>query len=366
MIFCKILIINILKIILNKILRSVKLPYLAFQRIFCLVFLLSSYTAKTQTSQPDSTQAQVKFLSLEPAPHFDKRRFWAVTGTGAAVYSGLSVALWQAWYKNYPLTRFHAFNDFGEWEHMDKSGHFFSAWTGSSYAFDGARWTGMNRRQAMWTGAGVGLGVMTTFEVMDGFSEEWGFSFADMCFNTGGAALFVGQELAWQEQRIQMKVSGIRPGYPTEPLYASDGTTITTLDERAAGLYGTTFFHVLLKDYNALTTWASVNVRSFLPNKETSKFPAWLNLAFGYGADNLYGGFENKWETADGAIFELDPQRYPRYRQYYLSLDVDWTRVPTKKRWVRLAFRAINYLKIPAPAFEVNTLGKTRFHFLHW
>ena len=218
----------------------------------------------------------------------------------------------------------------------------------------------------MWTGAGVGLGVMTTFEVMDGFSEEWGFSFADMCFNTGGVALFVGQELAWQEQRIQMKVSGIRPGYPTEPLYASDGTTITTLDERAAGLYGTTFFHVLLKDYNALTTWASVNVRSFLPNKETSKFPAWLNLAFGYGADNLYGGFENKWETADGAIFELDPQRYPRYRQYYLSLDVDWTRVPTKKRWVRLAFRAINYLKIPAPAFEVNTLGKTRFHFLHW
>ncbi len=332
---------------------------------FLLAFGLAN-SVKAQTATTDSIRTAVPFLSLQPAPHFDKKRFWAVTGTGAAVYTGLSVALWQAWYKNYPLNHFHGFNDWGEWEHMDKSGHFFSTWTGCSYAFDGARWTGMSRRHAMWTAVGVGMGIMTTFETMDGFSSEWGFSLPDMAFNTGGAALFVGQELAWQEQRIQMKVSGIRPGYPKQPLYSTDGSTVTTLDERASGLYGTTFFHVLLKDYNALTTWASVNVHSFLPNKKESKFPAWLNVAFGYGANNLYGGYENKWETEDGVVFELDPDRYPRYRQYYLSLDVDWTRIPTRHRWLKLSLRALNFLKVPAPAFEMTSLGKARFHYLHW
>lgn len=328
-------------------------------------YCLASLDASSKVAL-DSLPGSVKFFSFEPAPHFDKKRFWAVTGTGAAVYSGLSVALWQAWYQDYPLTKFHPFNDMGEWEHMDKAGHVFSTWTGCSYAFDGARWTGMTRRQALWSSVGVGMGIMTTIEVMDGFSEQWGFSFADMAFNTAGAGLFITQELLWQEQRIQLKVSGIRPGYSQQPLYSSDGSLVTTLDERAAGLYGTTFFHVLLKDYNALTTWASVNVHSFLPQKNGSKFPVWLNLAVGYGADNLYGGFENKWETEDGAVFELDPQRYPRYRQYYLSLDVDWTKIPTRHRWLKTTLRALNFLKLPAPALELNTLGKGHFHYLHW
>ena len=30
---------------------------------------------------------------------------------------------------------------------------------------------------------GVGVGVMSTIEVMDGFSEEWGFSLGDIGFN---------------------------------------------------------------------------------------------------------------------------------------------------------------------------------------
>ncbi|MCF8244359.1 MAG: YfiM family protein [Saprospiraceae bacterium] len=341
------------------------LTLLGFLEIFLFVLCLPA-TSNAQAPQPDSIIQTIKFLSLQPAPQFDKRRFWAVTGTGAAVYSGLSVALWKAWYKDYPLTKFHPFNDWGEWEHMDKSGHFFSTWTGCSYAFDGARWTGMSRRHAMWTSVGVGMGIMTTFEVMDGFSEEWGFSFADMAFNTMGAGLFIGQEIAWQEQRIQLKVSGIRPGYSQQPLYSEDGSQVTTLDERAAGLYGTTLFHVLLKDYNALTTWASVNVHSFLPNKKASKFPAWLNVAVGYGAGNLYGGYENKWVTEDGVVFELDPERYPRYRQYYLSLDVDWTRIPTRHRWLKVSLRALNFLKVPAPVLEFNSLGKAHFHYLHW
>ncbi|MCU0346657.1 MAG: YfiM family protein [Saprospiraceae bacterium] len=333
------------------------------------VFFLSlAYCCSTsaQSSLQDTLASIPKLLSLEPAPNFDKKRFWAMAGTGTAAYAGLSTALWSAWYKDYPLTKFHGFDDLDEWNQMDKAGHFFSTWMACNYAFEGARWTGMSRRSALWTSVGVGLGILSTIEVMDGFSEEWGFSSYDMGFNLAGAGLFAGQELAWQEQRIQLKVSGIRPGYPQEPLYSADGTVITTLDQRAAGLYGTTFFSVLLKDYNALTVWSSVNIHSFLPNKSESKFPKWLNLALGYGAGNMYGGVENKWESEDGVVFELDPVRYPRYRQCYLSLDVDWTRIPTRHRWLRAVLKSLNFLKMPAPAFELNSLGKARFHYLHW
>ncbi|MBI5914965.1 MAG: DUF2279 domain-containing protein [Bacteroidetes bacterium] len=338
----------------------------AWRLLFLLFACGLTAEGSGQTAAPDTLVPQVKFLSLQPAPTFHRQRFWATAGTGTAVYGGLSVALWNAWYKDYPLTGFHTFNDWGEWNDMDKAGHLFSAWTGCHYAFRGARWTGMGRRSAMWTAAGVGMGIMATMEVMDGFSEQYGFSWGDIGFNTLGVALFVSQEVLWQEQRIQMKISCVRPGYPEEPLYSVDGSRSTTLDKRAAGLYGTNFFNLLIKDYNAITEWCSVNVHSFLKNRESSKFPAWLNVAVGYGAGNIYGGFENKWTAADGTVFEPDPDRYPRYRQFYLSPDVDWSKIPTRHKWLKFTLGLFNFLKFPAPAFEMNTLGKAKFHYLHW
>lgn len=341
---------------------------MALKTTFPTVLLLFLVAQACRAQSSDSLQAgdKARFFSIQPARSFQKDRFWATAGTGAAVYTGLSVALWKAWYQDYPLTDFHFFNDLGEWNDIDKSGHLFSAYTGCTYSFRGARWTGMSRRQAMWASAGIGMGIMLTFETMDGFSQEWGFSLGDLGFNTAGVGLFIGQEMLWKEQRIVMKLSGHRPDYPTAPLHSADGNALTSLDQRAAELYGTSPFHVLLKDYNAITVWSSFNLRSFLRNQPSSRFPAWLNLAVGYGAENLYGGDDNIWETENGATFSVDPQRYPRYRQFFLSPDIDWTKVPTRHKWLKFTLGLFNWLKLPAPAFELNTLGKTKFHYLHW
>lgn len=340
-----------------------------FRFALFLFFFLFAKLLPAQSPRLDSTGTvtakNIRFLSLEPAPTLHKSRFWVTAGAGTAIYGSMSAALWSAWYKDYPLTRFHLFNDWGEWKDMDKAGHLFSTHLICSYTFQGAHWTGMNRRSAMWTAAGVGMGIMATVEVMDGFSEEWGFSLGDLGFNTLGMGLFVSQELFWQEQRISMKVSGVRPHYSKEPLFSTDGQQVTTLDERAAGLYGTNFFHVILKDYNALTVWSSVNLYSFTKGKGT-KLPPWLNVAIGYGAGNVYGGFENKWTADGGTVFSLNPEMYPRYRQFYLSPDVDWRKIPVKQKWLKFTLGLFNWLKFPAPALEVNTLGKMKFHYLHW
>lgn len=338
----------------------------------CTAFLLVLFFTASVFSQPSGaesmadTTAQVNFFSFKPAPYFHKGRFWVSAGSGAAIYAGISVSLWNIWYKDYPLSGFHTFNDWGEWNDMDKAGHLFSAYIESNYVFKGALWTGIKRRPAMWTAMAVGTGLQATIEVMDGFSEAWGFSLGDIGFNTLGVSLFAAQELLWEEQRIIMKVSSSRPDYSTEPVFSTDGAQMTTLKERADELYGASFSQVLFKDYNAMTIWSSVNIRSFLKNKQTTKVPGWLNLAVGYGAGNIYGGFSNTWTTEDGATFAVDPARHARYRRFLLSPDIDWSKIQTRHKWLKFSLSLLNWIKVPSPALEWKTSGGLKFHSFYY
>ena len=45
-------------------------------------------------------------------------------GTTTLSYFGL----YNLWYKNYPQTSFHFFNDIEEWNYMDKAGHIYSSY----------------------------------------------------------------------------------------------------------------------------------------------------------------------------------------------------------------------------------------------
>jgi len=309
-------------------------------------------------------QADVKSGFFVPSDSLNPSRFRICLGAGAAIYSGASVGLYHAWYKDFELTRFHLFNDWNEWRHMDKAGHFFTTHMESNLVFQGALWTGMNRKKAAWAGFGVGMLLQSTIEVMDGFSAKWGFSLSDMGFNLLGGGLFLSQELFWEEQRFLAKTSYTEPKYSNEPIFASSGTGTTTLAERARELYGVSYAERFLKGYNGLTLWLSANPASFKQSKN-SKWPVWLNIAAGYGAENLYGGFENKWGS-DIGFFEADSQLHPRYSQYYLSLDVDFSRIPTRKPWLKTLFRTINWLKVPAPALEFQSRGKFKLHPLMW
>jgi uncharacterized protein YfiM (DUF2279 family) len=303
---------------------------------------------------------------LENPDTLNKKRLYISAGSGLAIYSGFSIALWNSWYKQSELSGFHTFDDAKEWNQMDKAGHFYTAWLESHYSFQGAKWTGMKRKNALIVGAAVGIGLQTTIEVMDGFSADWGFSWSDMAANGLGTAFWLTQELIWEEQRIKMKFSASPQSYSTAPISSVDGGSTTSLNERAIELYGDSFGTSVFKDYNAQTTWVSANIYSFLPNKKTSNFPKWLNIAAGYGSGNLYGGFENEWETDDETKYILSDDLYPRYRQFYLSLDIELTKIPTKSRFLKTLFGVVNWIKIPAPTLELNTLGKVEFHPVYW
>ncbi len=323
--------------------------------LFCL--LLFSFSAFAQ-------QEKIPLISLHMPDTLHKKRFWVSAGAGAAIYGGFSIALWNFWYAEYENTSFQFFDDRGEWENMDKAGHMFTTYNEARWLYNGARWTGIKRRKAAWTGAAIAFGLQMTIEVMDGFSEKWGFSLADVGYNTLGAGLFVGQEYLWEEQRIIMKVSSNRVNHPDVPVRSLDGGTSVTLAERADDLYGETWAQQFLKDYNGQTIWLSANIHSFLPNKKTSKFPKWLNVAVGYGAENMYAGYGYDFEDEAGNAYRVNAAQFPRYNQAYLSLDIDLTRIPTKSRLLQTIFGVVNFIKIPAPTLEYSRVEGLRFYGL--
>ena len=246
----------------------------------------------------------------------------------AIVYSASLVGLNKLWYQDYAQSFFHTFNDNKEWLQVDKVGHFYSTYTLSKLSYELYPRNGeMVNKQALLYSGGSAFVFLTTIELFDGFSEEWGFSWGDFLANSGGISLFVGQELLFQKQIVQIKYSYQNTGYrKLRP---------NTLGENT--LQGA------FKDYNGQTYWASFNLHSI---SERVK-PNWLNIAVGYGGNQML--FANEGENNK---VELYPER-----QYYISLDVDFSQFKTNKKWLEWCFKIANCIKVPAPAirFSKNT-----------
>jgi Predicted periplasmic lipoprotein (DUF2279) len=322
-------------------------------------FLVNTFCATALFAQTTADSSVAKRSFFAPSDSLNTKRLTYLIGGGGLAYAGTVVVLNEVWYAQYAKSRFHYFDDQGEWLQMDKAGHVITAYQEARWSFGAFRWAGMPRRKAAWYAAGVGLLFQTTLETLDGFSDAWGWSWTDMAANTLGSVGFAAQETIWGEQRIAIKVSNTPISYPNTPIRSTDGSTTSSLRERTNELYGSTYPQTFLKDYNATSIWLSFNVRSFWQN---APVPAWLNVALGYSAQNLYGAESNSWTNAAGQRFEASPIEFPRYRQYLLSLDIDLTRIKVKNRFLRTVLSGFNFIKIPAPVLEFNSLGKFEFH----
>lgn len=337
------------------------MPHISLRALLAICLAIAAASAAMAQAP-----ARERLAFLQPADSLHRGRLWTSIGTGTAVYAGFSIALYNTWYRQYELTSLHSFDDSREWLQMDKGGHILTAYLESRIAFQGARWVGIRERPAIAVGVGVGTLLQTTLELMDGFSAEWGFSWSDVAANTVGVGVMASQQYLWHEQRITMKASTSLAPRSRQAITSIDGLVTTTLEQRATELYGNNFAEVFLKDYNNMTIWASVNPASFFPDSRALQRVGWLNIALGHGAENLYGGTQNRWTDDQGHQFYLFAQDFPRYRQFFLSLDIDLTRIPVKNRFLRSLFHAIHWIKIPAPTLEVTSLGRVRLHPIYW
>jgi len=256
----------------------------------------------------------------------------AVATTEITGYSALMLGLNELWYKNYQRSSFHFFDDNNEWLQMDKVGHVMTAYYVGKAGMDVLKWGGVENKKALWYGGTLGFLFLTSIEVFDGFSAEWGASWGDAVSNVAGTALLIGQEYAWKEQRVLLKFSA----------------HFTDYAQYRPSVLGSNYSERIMKDYNGQTYWLSANIYSFL--KDESKFPRWLNVAVGYSGEAMLKGDQDVYYI----IKEGENIGFQRYRQYFLSLDVDLTKIKTKSHFLRAVFGTFGFVKFPFPALEYN------------
>lgn len=278
---------------------------------------------------------------------YNKKKVTVVAIGHGAVYAGSMAALSTSWYKDYPQQSFHTFNDWPEWKQMDKIGHVYSAYAIGKFSMETWRLTGIGRKKRIWLGGLSGAAFQTVVEVLDGFSSQWGWSGADFGANMLGSGMLIGQELAWDDQRFQMKFSFNRKRYD-DPL----------LNKRSDDLFGSSFSERILKDYNGQTYWLSTGIRQWFPK---SNIPPWLQISIGTGTEGVFGARRNYAEQ-DGVI-TFDARNIERRRQWYMAPDVDLSKIKTRKKAIRFALDMLNVIKFPAPAVEYSN-GKWYWNWI--
>ncbi len=289
----------------------------------------------------------VCFIQNTPAQNnvvnegINNNRLRGVVLVESAVGTFAMVGLHYLWYKKFPHSRFHLFNDNNEWLNMDKAGHATTAYNFCAIQYNTMRWCGLNNRQSNLIGGLTALGAQTIVEIFDGFSQKWGFSTGDMLANITGTALFVAQQSVWNQQRVQMKFSfhkTIFPQYNPNEL-------------------GKNKWQRWLKDYNGQNYWLTVNPSSFMSS--TSNFPKWINFAGGIGAEGMTGAVTNPSKIGNASIPE-----FKRKRTYFISADANLPKLFNSSNSILLSIA--NIIKLPAPAIEFKKGEAVKFYGIYF
>lgn len=276
---------------------------------------------------------------LTPSDSLNLKRRNTVFISESVVLGGALIGLNQLWYADYPKSNFHTVDDNSQWLQLDKIGHFYSTYHVGRTGAELLAWSGASKKEQLLFGSTLGFGFLTVVEVFDGYSQEWGFSWGDMLANASGTGLYVGQELLWQEQRIVPKFSFHQ----------------THFAKSRPETLGSSFNEQILKDYNGQTYWLSFNLYSFT---KTRAIPKWLNVAVGYGGTGMLYGDEKEAFT-NGIVQN-------QAREFYLSLDIDLTKIETKSHFLKTIFSFFNTIKVPAPTLQIGDFNGVKGHFIYF
>lgn len=214
---------------------------------------------------------------------------------------------------------------------MDKAGHLQTTYSIVKINSQILNWGGVEEKRAVKLATLQSLVYMTTVEVLDGFSPEYGASGGDLLANTIGSLAYYFQyqtnTVDWFTLKFSYKNSGLASYRPN--------------------LLGSNGWERWLKDYNGQTYWMSMSLQKL---SRMDKVPGWLNLAVGYGASGLLGGLGNPSVNAKGEILPV----LERKREWYLSFDINTDLLFPHKKTVNRAFRFVAFLKVPLPGIKYS------------
>lgn len=275
--------------------------------IICFCFIqISVFGQYKESTQIDTSKVNYKELALVGT-------IIPVTMTGVYIY------LNNVWWSDKRVP-FHITDDL-ELRYalnLDKAGHFISSYFVSTVFSDVLEVTGFNKKQAVWGGAALSIINSGIVEIKDGYSPYWGFSKFDMLANTCGALLPVLQYKYPFFQNIHFNWS-----YDfSHPSYYS------SLPGREDASF--------IDDYERQNFWITFDAaRAFFPDKDHSKFPYFLDPAFGMSAQNLDGKGSGQYE-------------------WFLGVDINLSKLKfVDKPFEKVATKYLRFYHWPAPALRL-------------
>jgi hypothetical protein len=259
----------------------------------------------------------------------NKKLPWVLAGIAVA-YAIIVLILGIAWYADQMVQPFHFFNDLPEWKQLDKFAHALWAFHVCAISSRLLRWGGLD--QHLTFGVITGFLIVSSIEILDGFSVGYGASVFDLIANTLGALLFFIQTKFWRRISIF-------------PKFSFHFTSFAVL---RPSLLGDGFFQEILKDYNGQTFWYS-----WTPTEKW--WPSFLSIAVGVGAEGMIFGRDAENET----------HNFSPYRKFFLSVDLNPHYFSSVKKWLRVITYPLTIFKCPAPAIEFSAAG-LRFHWIYF
>lgn len=278
----------------------------------------------------DTGYGQSKFNSFfKPSDTLNIPRRNSVIIFESVVFVGGIIQLNKIFNKDQFSSNCSFINDNSTCLQMDKAAHIFTSYQIGNMSYNLLNWSGVSKKNKLIYGAGMGFVFLTTAEVLSGFSKNSNASYGDVIANAGGTTLFVFQDMLWDEQRIVPKFS-----FHSSRFVSSNIKTMKTQIE---------------SEFDGQTFWLSANIQTFF---KKSKVPNFLNIAIGYGVENLDNSTSNS--------------NNEQYRQLFLSLDVDLTRIKTKSHLLKTLFSVFNTIKVPSPTIEFSRNNQLKWHFIYF
>ena len=243
------------------------------------------------------------------------------------------VGINEVWYKNYARSDFHFFDDFKEWNGMDKVGHACTSYQLNKFSH--TLFEKNNIKNPLLKSSIYTFGYMLGVELLDGYSTEWGFSIYDVIGNGIGTFLYSFQESKLKSQPFKIKFSFTKTPYAT----------------CRPSLLGENRLQQIFKDYNGQTYWVTFNYNE-LWNKKIKLFD-YVDFAVGYSIDGFTGGHNNP-EISSCNCVTSDCNNLKRTSQFIFSLDLNTSKIKNNHPILGKFLLPFDIIKIPFPAFILN------------
>ena len=242
--------------------------------------------------------------------------------------------------------KFHVLEDAKYSFYQDKLGHFYGTYM-PSYVFGEALMeSGFSWDMGTILGSAMGLMYTGYVEVLDGMSQDFGFSPSDFYADIAGASFYLAQHYFPVLQNFSPKFMYVNPVWHGQ---ASRKPHETFID-----------------DYSSQVLFISINVHNLLPENLKKYWPEWIDLSFGRAvyslADPYVAGYKSDF---DGIKRDnVEPYSYGNVR-YIIALDYNLTKIiPDSWGFLNWFRQSLNYFKLPSPAIEFGK-SSTKFYLLY-